>query len=258
MKKLSALNIVNAVITLAVITVNALANILPLNGLTTGDIADRFDIYFVPAGYVFSIWSVIYVGVIAYTVYQLLPAHRSDEKVERIGYLYALSGVANIAWLFLWHYEIFPLTIVAMLLLLGSLIAIYLRAGIGESAFTSLQRWTVQVPFSIYLGWVSVATVANATQLLDYFDWNRWGLSAETWAILMLVVAAAIALAVIWTRRDAAYGLVFVWAYVGIAIKHASTPPVAIPAGVLAGIIALVILVRSLLRSSTPQPQPVT
>ncbi len=247
-KKLSTLNIVNLVTTVAVIAVNILANALPLNDLPTGEISDRFDIYFVPAGYVFSIWGVIYLGLIAFTLYQLLPAYRDSEKVERIGYLYALSGVANIAWLFLWHYEVFEFTLVAMLGLLLSLVGIYLRLGIGTREFTSLGRWTVQVPFSLYLGWISVATVANATQLLYYLGWGGWGLTAELWAVIMLVIAAFIALSVVWTRRDTVYGLVFVWAYIGIAVKHAETPVVNLTAGILTGIIALVILLRAFRR----------
>ncbi|MGC9356552.1 MAG: tryptophan-rich sensory protein [Anaerolineae bacterium] len=256
MKKLSTLNIVNTLTTILVITVNVLANALPLNGLNTGEISDRFDIYFVPAGYVFSIWGLIYIGLIAFTLYQLLPQGRENSKVRNIGYLYALSGIANIVWIFFWHYEVFLLTPVAMLILLTSLVALYLRLGIGRATFSTAERWTLQVPFSIYLGWISVATVANVTQWLYYIDWGGWGLSPEVWALVMLIVAAAIAGTVIWTRRDAAYGLVFVWAYAGIAVKHAATPIVSVPAGILAGIIALVILVRFLRRSGEPAAVP--
>lgn len=256
MKKLSTLNIINTLTTILVITVNVLANALPLNGLNTGEISDRFDIFFVPAGYVFSIWGLIYVGLIAFTLYQLLPQGRENSKVRNIGYLYALSGIANIVWIFFWHYEVFLLTPVAMLILLASLVALYLRLGIGRATFSTAKRWTLQVPFSIYLGWISVATVANVTQWLYYIDWGGWGLSPEVWALVMLIVAAAIAGTVIWTRRDAAYGLVFVWAYAGIAVKHAATPIVSVPAGILAGIIALVILVRFLRRSGEPTAVP--
>jgi hypothetical protein len=115
------------VATLAVITVNVLANALPLNGQNTGEISDRFDILFVPAGYVFSIWSLIYLGLIAYSIFQASPGQRENPRLRRIGYLYVLSSIANIVWLFLWHYEVFTLTLVAMVTILLSLILIYLR-----------------------------------------------------------------------------------------------------------------------------------
>ena len=188
-----ALPIINIVTTVVVITFNILANALPLNGLDTGEISDRFDIYFVPAGYVFSIWGLIYLGMIAFTVYQALPSQRDNATVQSIGLLYALSGLGNVVWLFFWHYEVFTLTLVPMLVILASLIAIFLKIWSHRAELSLAERWTIAVPFNIYLGWISVATVANATQLLYYLDWGQWGLSAEVWAIIMLSIAAAIA-----------------------------------------------------------------
>lgn len=231
--------IVNIVITIAVIVVNGLANALPLNGQTTGEISDRFEVYFVPAGYVFSIWGLIYLGLILFSVYQALPSQRDNPRLRRIGYLYALSGVANVAWLFLWHYEQFVWTIVAMLVLLVSLIAIYLRLEIGRTRVSAAETWLVRVPFSIYLGWVTVATIANATQLLDYLGWNGWGIAPEWWAVIMLAAATLITLAVSFTRGDIAYVLVIVWAFAGIAVKHSDTLLVAISAWVGAGLVLL-------------------
>jgi len=239
MKKNLLWQMIVTVVTLATLVVNGLANALPLNGLETGEISDRFAIYFVPAGYVFSIWGLIYLGLLAFTVYQALPAQRENPRLQRIRGWYTLSGLANIVWIFLWHYEVFPLTIVAMLIILGSLIVTFLRLGIGVSAAATGETWAVRVPFSIYLGWISVATVANATQLLYYLNWNGFGIAPEAWAVIMLVVAAGIALAMSLTRGNIAYVLVFVWAYAGIAVKHAPTPVVAIPAGVLAVLLGL-------------------
>lgn len=158
--------------TVAVIVMNILANTLPLNGLNTGEISDRFDVYFVPAGYVFSIWGLIYIGLIAYTVYQALPSQRENPALRKIGYWYVLSCAANITWLFLWHYEVFNLTLLPMLALLASLIVIYLRLGIGTREVSPAERWSVHATFSLYLGWITVATIANATQLLDYLGWG--------------------------------------------------------------------------------------
>jgi hypothetical protein len=241
--------------TVVTLTVNALANALPLNGQTTGEVSDRFKVYFVPAGYVFSIWSLIYALLIALTVYQALPAQRENPALRRVGYLYALSCLANSAWIFLWHYELFPLTLLAMLALLGLLIAIYLNLGIGRTPASSGERWLVRLPFSVYLGWITVATIANVSSLLYFLEWDGWGISPEAWTVIMLVAATAITAATLFTRRDVAYGLVIVWALAGIGVKHAGTPVVspaawAATAAVVVMLLALVLLID--LRSRRP------
>lgn len=223
--------------TLGVLAVNGLANALPLNGQRTGEISDRFDVYFVPAGYVFSIWGLIYLGLLAYSIYQVMPSQRENPRLQRTGWLYVLSCAANIAWLFLWHYEVFTFTLLAMGILLLSLIAIYLLLDTGRSRVSAAETWLVRVPFSIYLGWITVATIANVTSLLDYLSWGGWGISPEAWTILMLLVGTLIASAVSITRGDVAYIAVIIWAFVGIAVKHSDTPLVAIPAGFAAGFV---------------------
>jgi hypothetical protein len=243
MKKDTLRQSVDLLAVIATIAINGLANALPLNGQTTGGISDRFQVYFVPAGYVFSIWGLIYVALIAFAVYQALPAQRDNPRLYRIGYLFALSCVANIAWLFLWHYEVFPLTLVAMLALLLLLIAIYLRLDIGRARVPTAEKWLVHVPFSIYLGWITVATIANVTSLLDYLKWSGWGISPEAWTVIMLVAAVGIASAVSLTRGDVAYMLVIVWALAGIAVKHTGTPVVATAAWVTTALAALMLVV---------------
>jgi hypothetical protein len=231
---------VNVLALIGTVVANGLANALPLNNQTTGEISDRFDVYFVPAGYVFSIWGLIYLSLGAFAVYQALPGQRENPELRRVGYLFALSCVANVAWLFLWHYERFPLTIVAMVALLLLLIGIYLRLGIGRTPASAAETWLVRVPFSIYLGWVTVATIANASQLLVYLNWGGWGISPEIWTLIMLGAATAITAAVTITRGDVAYGLVIVWAFVGIAVKHGDTPLVATTAWVMTAVVVVV------------------
>lgn len=243
MKKDIVRQAVNLLSTIATITINGLANALPLNGQTTGEISDRFRVYFVPAGYVFSIWGLIYLALMAFAIYQALPAQRENPHLRRIGYLFALSCVANSAWIFLWHYEFFELTLVAMFGLLLSLIAMYLRLDIGRAQVSTAEKWLVHVPFSIYLGWITVATIANVTAVLYYLNWDGWGIRPEVWAVIMLIAGTGIASAVSISRGDVAYILVIVWAFAGIAVKHAKTPIVAITAGLMALIVALTLLV---------------
>jgi benzodiazapine receptor len=248
MRKDTLRQLVVVMAVIATIGLNGLANALPLNGLTTGEISDRFQVYFVPAGYVFSIWGLIYLALGAYAVYQALPAQRENPRLRHIGYLFVLSCLANVAWLFLWHYEQFVWTVIAMLGLLLSLIAIYLRLGIGRTQVPPAERWLVHVPFSIYLGWITVATVANVTSFLDSVNWGAWGIQPAVWAVLMLVVGAAIASVVGLTRGDVAYMLVIVWAFVGIAVKHVATPLVATAAWATTGIVAVMLIASVLIR----------
>jgi len=233
----------NLLALIVTLVVNGLANALPINGLNTGQISDRFQVYFVPAGYVFSIWGLIYLGLLAFGIYQALPAQRGNARLQRIGYWIVLGCLANAVWILLWHFGFFLWTLVAMFALLITLIVIYLRLGIGRAAVPSVERWVVHTPVSIYLGWITVATVANVTDVLWYLGWGGWGISPQTWAVIMLFVAAGIALLVNWTRADVAYVLVIVWAFVGIAVKQANVEAVARAARALALIVALPLVV---------------
>jgi benzodiazapine receptor len=222
--KLRQIMIVIAV--LVTITVNGLANALPLNGQLTGEISNRFVVFFTPAGYVFSIWGVIYLGLMAYVVFQALPSQRENPVLRAIGMPVLISSLANSAWIFLWHYNVFPLTLVVMLVLLASLINTYLKLGIGRRQASRSETYFVHLPFSIYLGWISVATIANATALLDYWKWNAWGIPGETWTAIMLSAGVILSGLMSFIRRDVAYSLVLVWAFIGIAVKHATNPVV--------------------------------
>ena len=224
---------------IATLVVNGLANALPLNGQNTGQISDRFDVYFVPAGYVFSIWGLIYLGLIVFAIFQALPAQRENPRLRATGWWISLGGLANSAWIFLWHYEQFPLTLVAMLILLGTLIVTYLRLGIGRTSAPAAETWAVRLPFSIYLGWITVATVANVTSLLDYLNWDGFGIAPEIWMGIVLAAVLVIAVLMNFTRRDIAYALVILWALAGISIKHAAVAAVAIPTWITFGLVAL-------------------
>src|SRR4030042_386797 len=223
----------------ATIVVNVIANALPINGQNTGAISDRFQVYFVPAGYVFSMWGVSYIGLIALAVFQALPSQRENPRLRSTGWWIVLGSLANISWIFLWHYEQFPLTLIAMLVLLGTLIITYLRLGIGRSTVSKAETWTVRVPISIYLGWITVATIANVTSLFNYLNWDGFGIAAEVWMWIILAAVFVIATLMNFTRRDIAYTAVILWALAGISVKHADVPAVAIPTWITFGLVAL-------------------
>lgn len=234
--------IVVVLVILATITINILANALPINGLNTGEISDNFNVYFVPAGYVFSIWGLIYIGLLAYAVYQALPAQKSNPRLQATGWWVVLGGLANSIWIFLWHYEQFIGTLGAMLVLLASLIAVYLRLGTGRTSVPAAETWAVRLPFSIYLGWITVATVANVTDVLHYVGWNQFGISDATWMVVVLGAVAVIAGLMNFLRKDVAYALVLLWALAGIAIKFPSDGIVTIATWVTFGLVAMTLI----------------
>ena len=205
--------------TLIMITVNGLANSLPLNGLNTGEISGRFQVYFVPAGYVFSIWGLIYLGLLAFTIYQALPAQRENPRLVRIGWAVVFGNLANATWIFFWHYLLFPLSLLAMVILLATLLFVYTRLEIGKTDVGRLENWLVDIPFSVYLGWITVATIANAADVLDFIKWGQFGLSDEVWMVIILAVVTVIAWLMSLTRKDVAYLSVLLWALAGIGVK---------------------------------------
>jgi benzodiazapine receptor len=235
---------------LATLTVNILANALPFNGLSTAQISDQFKVYFVPAGYVFSIWGLIYIGLIAYAVFQALPAQRENPRLRRTGYLAAAAGLANCAWLFLWHYQQFVWTLVAMVSLLVLLILVYLNLETGRTQVAAAETWAVRVPFSVYLGWITVATIANVTDVLYFLNWNGFGIGARDWTLILFGAVIVIAGLMSLTRRDAAYNLVIIWALAGIAVKQAAAKSLVI-ASLASVVVIICVLAYSILRKQS-------
>jgi hypothetical protein len=240
----------NLVAFLGTIAVNAMANALPINGKTTGELSEFYPNLFVPAGLTFSIWGLIYLLLAIFAIYQIAaPTGKSADFLQRIGPLFVIASAANIGWIFLWHYQRVSASLVLMLILLASLLAVYLRLGIGIRAASWRERLLVHLPFSVYLGWITVATVANVTAVLVHVSWNRFGASQELWTVVVLIVAALITLAVLFTRSDLFYALVILWAFLGILIKRLAvdSPPsrgIIVTLAVTMAVIGIVLLIR--------------
>ena len=245
-----SLSILNLFGFLGTVVVNALAVILPLNQKTTQQLSDQYPNLFVPAGLTFSIWGIIYILLAILVIYQLIVTFRKDESglkpFKKIGYLFFISSILNMGWIFAWHYEIVSLSVVIMLLLLGSLLAIYLRLGVGKKGATKVDQYLTHLPFSIYLGWITIATIANTTALLVDLNWNRFGLSEQFWAVAIIIVGIAIALAVIFRRQDIYYCLVVDWALLGILLKRLADP-VPVQSVVVVTIVGLVLITVGIL-----------
>ena len=229
-KKKIILQIGNIIGFIATVIVNFLAVGLPINNKTTEELSDALPNLFVPIGLTFSIWSVIYVLLGIFAVYQAKDLFKSEKQeisfLEKISFFFILSSIANVTWIFLWHYQLVALSLIVMVILFLSLLFTYLRLRIGKDEVTKREKLFIHVPISVYFGWITTATIANVTAFLVSISWNRFGLTEELWTILILIVAALIYVLTILTRRDTAYGLVGVWSTLGIFLKQLTLNPI--------------------------------
>lgn len=228
---------------IAMLTVNALSSILPINGVTPKEVSDRYPNLFVPAPLAFAIWGVIYILVIAYTLYQFGLFRRRNEAVNaklltRTGIVLIITSVLNLSWVIAWHYGL--LTVSFLLLALFLIAMIDMRLIIhAQEPLSAKEKWFVRLPFSVYFGWVTVATIAGATALLVGNGFGGLGLSEASWTMIILLVGAAIGIATALRFRDIPYLLVFIWAYANILTNHLSPAGFA---GAFTGVIATLAL----------------
>ncbi|OHD54800.1 MAG: hypothetical protein A2Y33_02185 [Spirochaetes bacterium GWF1_51_8] len=245
------LAVFNALCFGATVFINYYAVTLPLNGKSTGQLSDELPNLFVPAGITFSIWGVIYLLQLAFIVYQIYKLFRSEETpvfFRKIGIFYPLTCIFNSIWIVTWHYQYVWLSLVIMVLLLASLCLIYIRLRAGLEEFTYRQQWMLQLPFSVYLGWITVATVANVTAALVKHGWSGWGLSPVVWTIIVIAVCVLITSWVLYTRRDLGYAAVVEWALFGIIFKRLGVEgPESLPLIIAAGSGMVIILVYSII-----------
>ena len=243
--------IVNIVGFVAVIVVNALATTIPLGGMTTGALSDLYPNLFVPAGLTFSVWGVIYLLLGIFVVYSLIfsakKAEPSNSFMEKAGVLFAVTCVANIGWIFAWQYKILPLSLLCMVILLLSLITIYKRLSIGRSRAALSEKYLVHLPMSIYLGWISIATIANVTALLVYYKWNRFGIDEQIWTVIMITIGILLGVVALFYRGDIFYALVVDWAVLGILLKRMAVDPSSTQGVIIASIVGICVLTLSMI-----------
>jgi translocator protein len=206
------------------ITINSLAGTTLLNGRTIVQVSDLYSNPFTPAGYVFGIWGIIYALLFVFVIYQALPKQNDKPFQKKIGVLFLLSGIFNVVWLFLWQYNYITASVIVMFALFVTLSAIYLRLGIGKSSAPLKEKLCVNLPFSVYLGWISIASIANVAAALVSVGWDGFGWGADTWAIIAMGIALIATLTAIVARRDFAYSFVVVWALAGIAVNQNAYP----------------------------------
>jgi hypothetical protein len=219
-------SILNLLAFIGVVIVNALAVILPINGMSTAAVSDRYPNLFVPAGFTFSIWSVIYSLLLAHVVFSIIIAFRKKPDppaIEAIGntqLLFFISCLLNMGWILLWHHLQIGLTVLVMLCFLVVLIVIYRKQAAGKARLSRSNSFFIRRPFLVYLGWISVATIANITAMLVYDNWGAFGWEAWIWACILIIIAAILGLYFSVARKDPAYSLVIAWALYGIYAKQ--------------------------------------
>lgn len=255
-----AWQVLNLVFLLITLVANGLANGGLVAGKTVGSVSDTYETLFAPAGITFAIWGVIYLLLIGFAIYQARDLFRyqkvDDPWLEDIGPWFALSCVFNVAWLFAWLNEMLGLSLLLMLGLVGSLVIIYLGLHIGKQEVSPRVRYLVHLPFSVYLGWVNVALVANIAALLVQEGWAGGGLGELPWTIFAVVAAGVVGVFVTGSRNDIAFGAVIIWALLGIIIKQSQVGgDAAFPIQLAAGVGIGMVLITGVL-TSIRQPRP--
>lgn len=249
---ITTLSVANAVAYALMIVINALAGSTTLiGGKVTADVSNANPTLVTPAGFTFAIWGLIYLLLGIFVVYQLAVRPRLRTTQGRIGWLFVLSSILNILWLFVWQYELLAASATIMLLLLGSLVAIYLRLGVGKERVRSAERLAIHLPFSVYLGWIAVATVANISAALVSIGWDGLGIDPEIWAIVVLLLVLIITVVMAFDRRDVAFGAVILWALAGIAANQSDDLTI-----VAATLICAVSVVAAFTLSILYRPRP--
>ena len=225
-----------------------LASKIPYNGVSTLEASKSISIYFLPARYAFSIWGLIFFGLIIYSVFQALPAKRQNDTLRKIGWWYIAGIGAFSVWIFFFHFQKYLFSTIMMVCLLIAILVVYEKLEIGIKPVTNSMRYFVQVPFSIFLGWISMSSIGNIANLLTHYGWNGLGIDAKIWAVVMMVVAIVIAELTAFNRQDLAYLAVFVWAFIGIGVNHEGVSPVFEAACVSAAIVVIITVVTLIVR----------
>lgn len=251
--------LINLVVLVAVLWANAMAGAGTLSGESIGLIANRYTSFFLPANYVFGIWSLIYLALVGFTVHQVLPAKRSGPLPEAVGGWWIVNGVLNIAWVVLFSFSLFGPALAVMVALLASLIVLHVRLGRRSAGLTRADRVFAVGTFDLYLAWISVALIANTFQYVSFLGWGGWGVPGEVWSVAMMVAATALGGFMALGRGSWLFPLVVAWALWGIGVRFREVPLLwgaatwLVP---LCGMAAVLALWRRRIRRPRPSSDP--
>lgn len=251
--------VLNIITVISVILVNILANALPIFGVNTGQVSDAYPNFFTPAGYVFSIWFIIYLQAIIFMIYQVRGTQRGEGYLGKISIFYFLGGLANIAWIFVFHYSyafmvanplFFLLSVVLLIFVFLALLITYLRLAVGVEAVPRYEKLAVHLHLSVYLGWISVATIAALASAINILVPTIPTETQHLATAAMLFVALILTLLLVYLRRDYGVALVILWAAVGIGVKWFTIPVILYSAIAVAIILIIAMILIPYLKKS--------
>jgi hypothetical protein len=225
------LAMVTIVAILGAIGINAISNFFPVNGLSIGAIANTIfaNVLITPANYAFAIWGVIYLGLVAFGIYQLSLNRRNHPLIQKLRLPIIWASIFQSIWVFQFQLRNYWLSVAFMVGILLSLIVAFLATQQYQSSLSRSEKWYVQIPFSIYFGWISVATIVNVASALYAINWDGWGISPVVWTVIMGAIATLISALITIQYHDIAYSGVIIWALVAIAVRQASQFSIAVP-----------------------------
>ncbi len=241
--KTKTLQIINGIALVSTIIINYLSATGAFGGATVGEVSARFENYFTPAGYAFSIWSLIYITLFAFVIYQgrsLFNSKKDDEVVMQVGWWFVLTCIFNCLWLITWVSGLTGMSVLIMILLLLSLIQVIFRTNMEMTKAPFSKIVFVWWPFSLYSGWITVALIANIAAWLTKIGWNGWGISEITWTVILIIVAAVINLTITWTRNMREFALVGVWGLIAIAVANWGQAPAVVYTTMISAVIVLI------------------
>ncbi len=233
------LKVLCLVVYVGMLVLNMLANSLPLGGRTTGAVSDRYPSLFTPSGITFSIWGLIYI-ILGVALFMLVldRYHLSASLNRWLMVLFIMSCLFNMLWLLMWHFDHIVFSTIVMVFLFAVLLLMFIM--VPSDAF-----W-LKVAFSLYVAWISIALIANVTIMLVALDIPRLGLSDVFWLIVVLIIGLGIGFVTVYHMRDVVFGLVFIWAYGGILLRHLSNQPTGhatqYPAAIMVLVLSLLLL----------------
>lgn len=233
-------------------------DIFATTDMSVGEISDMYfgEVLIIPAGYAFSIWGLIYLGVLALAVVQALPGYGDNPHFEEARIPLIANMACNFAWVATWQSLLFPIATVILVLQLATGVWLYYALGIpSRPAHSTLEEW-IRFPISVYVGWLTLATVVGVSTLFHFWEWGAWGLSYAAWASIMLAISAVIGFVLTLRWEDPVYGLVFIWGYAAVALRPDQVGVVIATAVVLGVLFAVVIVVQLWMRLRKREVQP--
>ncbi|MDR6560346.1 MULTISPECIES: hypothetical protein [unclassified Arcicella] len=254
--KIKSLQVFNFIFFIVMVIMNGLANALPLNDKTTKELSDQYPNLFVPAGITFSIWGVIYFLLLLFcfvqakSLFQKKPDPTIGFVVDEIGFWFIINAILNSLWILAWHYEFLTLSMVIMIGILVTLIKINYHIKATQPYLRSATRFIIKASFGIYLGWICIATIANATACLVGFGWTEGYILGQSWASIMILAGSFITFLLVIDLRNSYIGFATIWALCGIIIARYNDT-IFYQYIVFSAILGIVIIIASIVMAST-------